>query len=108
MHYFVSILVLQFMKGKRMLVALLLLFYRCIVTKMFCGSSSAPLVDLQCVLVVFPDNTHLPFGPWERHHSVTLLSRITEIVSYQICDGGDGSHLKIHVMTPPKPYARLK
>ena len=75
---------------------------------MFCVFLWAPLVDLQCVIVVFPDHTHLPFEPWERHHSVTLLSRITEIVSYQIYDGGDGSHLKIHVMTPPKPHVRLK
>ena len=43
------------LKRKRKLVALLLLSYRCIVT------ISVLWVGLQCVIVVFPDQTHLLF-----------------------------------------------
>ena len=52
------------LKRKRKLVALLLLSYRCIVTKyilwLFLG---VPWIGLQCVIVVFPDHTHLLFDP---------------------------------------------
>ena len=48
------------LKRKRKLVALLLLSYRCIVTinvlRLFLA---VPWVDLQFVIVVFPDHTHL-------------------------------------------------
>ena len=51
------------LKKKRKLVALLLLSYRCIVTInalwLFLG---VPGVGLQCVIVVFPDHTHLLFA----------------------------------------------
>ena len=61
MHYFVSILVLQSpLKGKRKLVALLVLSYRCIVTINVLWLFLRVLwVGLQCVIVVFPDHTHL-------------------------------------------------
>ena len=43
-----------------MLVALLLLSYRCIVTiKVLWLSPTVPWVGLQYVIVVFPDHTHL-------------------------------------------------
>ena len=62
MHYFVSILVLQSpLKGKRKLVALLVLSYRCIVTilNVLWLFLRVLWVGLQCVIVVFPDHTHL-------------------------------------------------
>ena len=50
------------LKRKRKLVALLLLFYRCIVTiNVLWLFLTVPWVGLQSVIVVFPDNTHLPF-----------------------------------------------
>ena len=68
MHYFVSILVLQ----KRKLVALLLLSYRCIATvNVLWLFLMVPWVGLQCVIVVFPDHTHLPFA-----RSISLPSHI--------------------------------
>ena len=45
------------LKSKKKMVALLLLFYRCIVTINVCGSSS----QCQCVIVVFLDHTPLVF-----------------------------------------------
>ena len=55
------------LKRKRKLVVLLLLSYRCIVTVdvvwLFLTQS---WVDLQCVIVVFPDHTHLPFDNFLR------------------------------------------
>ena len=50
------------LKRKRKLVALLLLSYRCSVTKMLWLFIAVPWVGLQCVIVVFPDHTHLLFG----------------------------------------------
>ena len=51
------------MKRKRKLVALLLLSYRCIVTiNVLWFFLTVPWVGLQCVIVVFPDHTHLLFG----------------------------------------------
>ena len=51
------------LKRKRKLVVLLLLSYRCIVTVngpwLFL---TVPWVGLQCVIVVFPDHTHLLFA----------------------------------------------
>ena len=50
------------LKRKRSPVALLLLSYRCIVTlNVLWLFFTVPWVDLQCVIVVFPDHTHLLF-----------------------------------------------
>ena len=50
------------LERKRKLVALLLLSYRCIVTiNVLWLFLTVPWVGLQCVIVVFPDHTHLPF-----------------------------------------------
>ena len=50
------------LKRKRKLVGLLLLSYRCIVTiNVLWLFLTVPLVGLQCVIVVFPDHTHLLF-----------------------------------------------
>ena len=50
------------LKRKRKLVALLLLSYRCIVTiNVLCLILTVPRVGLQCVIVIFPDHTHLLF-----------------------------------------------
>ena len=47
------------LKRKRKLVALLLLSYRCILTKSVLWLFlTVPSVGLQCVIVVFPDHTH--------------------------------------------------
>ena len=55
------------LKRNRKLVALLLLSYRCIVTinGLFL-ILTVPWVGLQCVIVVFPNHTHLLFG-FHRH-----------------------------------------
>ena len=51
------------LKRKGMHVALLLLSYRCIVTiNVLWLFFVVPLVDLQCVIVVFTGHTHLRFG----------------------------------------------
>ena len=51
------------LKRKRKLVALLLLSNRCIVNvNVLWLFLTVPLVGLQCVIVVFPDHTHLPYG----------------------------------------------
>ena len=48
------------LKRKRKLIALLLLSYRCIVTiNVLWLFLTVPWVDLQFVIVVFPDHTHL-------------------------------------------------
>ena len=50
------------LKRKRKMVALLLLSYRCIVTiNVLWLFLMVPWVCLQCVIVVFPDHTHLLF-----------------------------------------------
>ena len=50
------------LKRNSMLVALLLLSYRCIVTiNVLWLFLSVPWVCLQCVIVVFPDHTHYLF-----------------------------------------------
>ena len=49
-----------FLNRKRKLVALLLLSYRCIVTiNVLWLFFTVPWVGLQCLIVVFPDHTHL-------------------------------------------------
>ena len=51
------------LKRKRKLVVLLLLSYKCIVTiNVLLLLLTVPWVGLQCVIVVFPDQTHLLFG----------------------------------------------
>ena len=51
------------LKKKRELVASLLLSYGCLVTVYApCLFLTVPWVGLQCVIVVFPDHTHLLFG----------------------------------------------
>ena len=51
------------LKRKKKLVALLLLSYRCIVTiNVLWLFLTVQWVGLQCVIVVFPDHTHLLFG----------------------------------------------
>ena len=51
------------LKRKRKLVALLLLSCRCIVTiNVLWLFVAMPWVDLQCVIVVFPDHAHLLFN----------------------------------------------
>ena len=51
------------LKRKRKLFALLLLSYRCIVyVNVLWLFLTVPWVGLQCVIVVFPDHTHLPYG----------------------------------------------
>ena len=50
------------LKRKRKLVTLLLLSYRCTVTiNVMWLFLRVQWVGLQCVIVVFPDHTHLPF-----------------------------------------------
>ena len=50
------------MKRETKLVALLLLSYRCIITiNVLWLFPTVPWVALQCVIVVFPDQTHLHF-----------------------------------------------
>ena len=55
MHYFMYILISIIMPRKRELVSLHLLAFGCLVTVV-------PWVGLQCVIVVFPDHTYLPFA----------------------------------------------
>ena len=51
------------LKRKRELGAFLLLSYRCLVTvNVLCLFLTVPWIGLQCVIVVFPDHTHLLFG----------------------------------------------
>ena len=51
------------LKRQRKLSALLLLSYRCIVTiNVLWLLLTLTWVGLQCVIVVFPDHTHLQFG----------------------------------------------
>ena len=51
------------LKRKRKVVALLLLSYRCIVTiNDLWLFLMVPWVDLQCVIALFPDYTHLLFS----------------------------------------------
>ena len=50
------------LKRKRNLIALLLLSYRCVVTiTVLSLFLTVPWVGMQCVIVVFPDHTHLLF-----------------------------------------------
>ena len=62
------------LKRKRKLVALLLLSYRCIVTitVLWLFIMAPPWVGLQCVIVVFPDHTHLLF------YFIVLLRRLVD------------------------------
>ena len=62
-------------KRKRKLVALLLLSYKCIVTvNVLWFLLMVPWVGLHCVIVVFPDHTHLLF-----YHYYLLLNPRTDL-----------------------------
>ena len=62
------------LKRKRKLVALLLLSYRCIVTiNVLWLLLTVPWIGLQCVIVVFPDHTHLLFGTKRWRHWNTYI-----------------------------------
>ena len=65
LHYVHSSFAIILMR-KRELVALLLLSFGCLVTvnllRLFL---TVPWVGLQCVIVVFPDHTHLLFAGWK-------------------------------------------
>ena len=70
------------LKRKRKLVALLLLSYRCIVTINVLWLFLKVLwVGLQCVIVVFPDHTHLPLDTSKFRRSVIVVDfTITPII----------------------------
>ena len=76
-------------KPYSLLVALLLLSYRCLVTvNVLWLLLTVPLVGLQCVIVVFPDHTHLLYvigSCFKRQHSEILKeNRSHFIVTKQI------------------------
>ena len=61
------------LKRRRKLVALLLLSYRCNVTiNAMWLFLTLPWADLQCVIVEFPDHTHLPFFGLVAHENSTF------------------------------------
>ena len=65
------------LKNKRKLVALLLLSYRCLVTiNVLWLFLSVPWIDLQYVIVVFPDHTHLLFVPYAGYGLIYCFSLI--------------------------------
>ena len=79
MHCFVSFLVLQIynhLDGReRELVALLCLSFWCLVIVLFCGSSSqCPAGDLQCVIGIFSDHSHLLFFVINSHANISRYS----------------------------------
>ena len=62
------------LKRKTKQVALLLLSYRCIVTIIVLWLFlMVPWVGLQCVIVVFPDHTHLLLDPFKFSRSVIIV-----------------------------------
>ena len=76
MHYFVYLSFAIILKGKRQLVALLLVSYRFIVTlNVMWLFLTVPRIGLQCVIVAFPDHAHLLF-----HSAVKLVHFITEFL----------------------------
>ena len=71
------------LKRERKLIALLLLSYRCIVTiNVLWLFLTVPWVRLQCVIMVFPDHTHLLFNP----NQLTIVdsARLTEIKNVRV------------------------
>ena len=72
------------LKRKRKLGALLILSYRCIVAiNVLWLFLMVPWVGLQCVIVVFPDHTHLPFvyvQAVRMYESYVFLRRGTNVV----------------------------
>ena len=68
------------LKRKRKLVSLVVLPYRCIVTiNVLWLFLAVPWVGLQCVIVVFPDHTHLLFltiGPARAIGRMLLRSKL--------------------------------
>ena len=70
------------LKRKRKLIALLLLSYRCLVTvNVLWLFLTVPWVGLQCVIVVFPDHTHLFFYTiFKRGYTMYNLKQVICIV----------------------------
>ena len=67
----------------RKLAALLLLFYKCIVTiNVLWLFLTVPWVGLQCVIVVFPDHTHLLFNL----DSATITTLVRYLIRLFVCD----------------------
>ena len=67
------------LKTKRERVVLILLWYRCLVTaNVMWLFFKVPWVGLQCVIVVFPDHTHLLFG-------VTTIVRLCNVLYNTVC-----------------------
>ena len=65
------------LKRKRKLVALLLLSYRCVVTiNVLWLILAVRWVGLQCVIVVFPDHTHLLFDSESRTNHLVMLNLV--------------------------------
>ena len=82
------------LKRKGKLVDLLLLSYRCIVTiNVLWLFLTVPWVGLQCVIVVFPDHTHLLFKvslmrlKWLKLASLTQeFAHLTLSLTIRFCD----------------------
>ena len=73
------------LKRKRKLVALLLLSYRCIVTlNVLWLFLMVPWVGLQCVIVVFPDHTHLLFKDTVDHLWILKFGLGTKKNTYRL------------------------
>ena len=82
MYYFLSIIILQVLKNKRKLAALLSLSYRCIVSINVLWLFLTVLwVGLQYVFVVFPNHTHLFFVI---NHILTLCLSSSKQVTFKI------------------------
>ena len=82
------------LKRKRKLVALLLLSYRCIVTiNVLWLFLTVPWVGMQCVIVVFPDHTHLLFD------NLNLLPPKPKFTFKQLKKGVQEFHRKF-MLTP--------
>ena len=86
------------LKGKRELAALLLLSYGCLVTvNALCLFLTVPWIDLRCVIVVFPDHTHLLYNREgspclvcnEKHAFFSLMNILKYIILWscqKMCD----------------------
>ena len=107
MHYVLLILVFAIiLKRKRKLVALLLLSYRCIITiNVIWLFLTMPCVGLQCVIVVFPDHTHLLFF----HHNTLIRYDCFSVLMY--CKSWETSMLAKHflysVLKPTESRAKI-
>ena len=71
------------LKRKRELFALLLLSYGCLVTvNVLWLFLTVSRVDLQCVIVVFPDHTHLLLSPILLDFSLTVKAATLIFISW--------------------------